>query len=606
VDDRVRRPRLREVDRSVVVPEAALDDLVDPDHPARALWDYVCALDLTPLLASVRAVEGVPGRNATDPRILLALWMWALTQGVGTARALDALCRDHAVYRWLAGGVSLNYHTLAVFRSAHGDALEQFLEAHVTALLHQGVIDLACVAQDGLRTRASAGAGSFRRGPTIEACQDLVRQQLEALQRQADEPPDAVARRQQAARRRHARERAERLAQARRVAEELGAKQAERRRLHPKEAAQRNTRDKPPRASTTDPEARRMKLADGGTRPGYNVQCCTTAGTGIVVGVAVTNQGCDGGLLGPMLWQVAAAYGQQPSRALVDGGYSSRADVEAAYRRGTEVYAPLRNEAAELAAGKDPYAPKAKDGPGVAAWRARMGTAAAKALYRLRAATAEWVNAGMRQRGLYRVTVRGVRKVRAVAVLQALVHNVWQTARLLEAHRSGWTWAGILRSRPGAVDHATGTAPRWDPARKKFTSSEGRPRLARGANVNFSHYFPTREGPNVRRLPPRRNQPCLGASPSRATAPASGAARRGGDSGGPPAAPAPGRTRAPSTPAAAPGSATRSTPPRAPPAPPPAPAASPPRAAGRTPAGSTAAPPPRSAGRSPVAAAPRG
>jgi transposase len=448
VDERAKNPRLRQVDRALVLPEILLDDLLEPDHPARSLWDYVSALDLSPLLATIRAVEGTPGRNATDPRILLALWMWALSEGVGTARALDTLCREHNVYKWLAGGVSLNYHTLASFRSGHAEILEQFLEAHVAALLHQGIIDLHCVAQDGMRTRASAGAGSFRRGATIEECQQLVRQQLEELKRQPDEPPDAVSRRQQAAQRRHARERSDRLAEAHRVAQELSAKQAERARLHPKEAEQRKSADKPARASSTDPDARRMKMADGGTRPGYNVQFCTTTATGIIVAVSVTNQGSDGGLLGPMLEKVQQAYERKPEQVLVDGGFSSTADVESAQAKGIEVYMPLKNEAKDLASGKDPYQAKPTDGVGMRTLRARMGTAAAKALYKQRASTAEWVNAGMRGRGLYGFTVRGLRKVGGVAVLQAMVHNVWQTVRLLRGRGVDWSWAGILRAEP--------------------------------------------------------------------------------------------------------------------------------------------------------------
>src|SRR5947209_2404889 len=133
------RPRLRQVDRSQVVPETRLDDLVGPDHPVRAVWDYVCALDLTRLLATIRAVEGAPGCDATDPRIPLALWTWAVSDGVGSARALDRLVRDHSAYRWLAGGVSLNYQLLARFRAADPEAFQHFLEAHVAALLQQGL-----------------------------------------------------------------------------------------------------------------------------------------------------------------------------------------------------------------------------------------------------------------------------------------------------------------------------------------------------------------------------------------------------------------------------------------------------------------------------------
>jgi len=444
--DETRKPRLRQVDRTTVVPAIVLDKLVGPNHPVRAIWDYVSVIDLTPLLDTIRALEGVPGRNATDPKILLALWMWATSDGIGTARAVDLLCREHNAYRWLAGGVSLNYHTLASFRSTHEAQLDGFLEQHVSALLHQGLIDLSCVAQDGMRTRASAGSGSFRRTVSIEECHKLVKEQIALLKRQEEEPLDAVSRRQLAAQQRHAKERLERLTKAKQAAEELGAKQAERVRLHPKEAEQRGTKDKPARGSTTDPDARRMKMADGGTRPGYNVQCATTVDSGIIVGVAVTNQGSDGGLMGEMLDQIEEAYEKKPESYLVDGGFSSKADVENAHARGIVVYAPLKNEKEELAACKDPYSAKAGDKAGMKALRARMGTKEAKELYKKRSSTAEWVNAGMRLRGLYQLTVRGLSKVRAVVVLQALVHNLWQTIRMLTKTKQEWNWTEILRA----------------------------------------------------------------------------------------------------------------------------------------------------------------
>ena len=440
------KPRLRLADRTIRLPEIVLDKLVGPDHPARAVWDYVCALDLSPLLSAIRAVEGAPGRDATDPRLLVALWMWATSDGIGTARGIDELCREHGAYRWLTGGVTLNYHTIASFRSGNAAILDEFLETHVSALLRHGLIDLSCVAQDGMRTRASAGTGSFRREASIGECQKLVREQIETLKRQEDESLDAVSRRQQAARLRHAEERLARLGAAKQAAAELGAKQAERVRLHPKEAKERGTAGKPGRASTTDPEARQMKMADGGTRPAYNVRIATTTDTGIIVGVEVSNQGSDNGLFRPMAEEIRESYGEYPKQALMDGGYGSKADVESAHAEGIEVFTPLKNEEKERESGKDPHAPKKGDGPGMKALRARMGTASAKELYKKRASTAEWVNAGMRQRGLTRFTVRGRAKARAVAVLQALTHNLWQTLRLLGAKKDGRNWAEILRA----------------------------------------------------------------------------------------------------------------------------------------------------------------
>jgi hypothetical protein len=189
-----------------------------------------------------------------------------------------------------------------------------------------------------------------------------------------------------------------------------------------------------------------MKMPDGGTRPAHNVQATTTTETGIIVKVSVSNQGSDGGLMGPMLDAVEESYGERPAQCLVDGGFCSKEEVELAQKGGTVVYCPLRNEKKDLLLGKDPYSPKAGDSAAVAAWRRRMGTAEAKELYKKRASTAEWVNAGMRNRDLYQVTVRGRSKVCAVVLLQALVHNLFQTIRLCSAKKPERKWTEILRA----------------------------------------------------------------------------------------------------------------------------------------------------------------
>ena len=176
------------------------------------------------------------------------------------------------------------------------------------------------------------------------------------------------------------------------------------------------------------------------------------------MGVSVTNQGSDSGLMGPMVDQIKQSYGESPSEMLVDGGFSSVADVESAYGSGVVVYTPLKNAAKDLAGGRDPYAAKdlaggrdpyaakARDKAGMRELRQRMGTADGKTIYKQRASTAEWVNAGFRNRGLYGVLVRGVAKVRAVVVLQALVHNLFRTIRVCQSKKLDRSWTEILRA----------------------------------------------------------------------------------------------------------------------------------------------------------------
>jgi transposase len=405
--------------------ERSLDQLLPPDHVARTVWTYVDGLDLTPLLDRVKAVAGRPGQPTIDPRILLSLWLLATLDGIGSARELDRLTRQHLAYEWLCGRVSVNYHTLSDFRSNNADFLSGLLTESVATLMEQGLVDLEEIAQDGLRVRASAGAKTFRREASLKECLEKAERQVAALQTQVDEDDGAVSRRQQAARARAARERQERIEAALRQREQV----AQRREQNQKEKGVKSKTE--PRASTTDPEARNLKMPDGGFRPGYNVEFATDTGSGIVVGVDVVNVGSDSGQLLPMVEQIAERYDQTPERVLADGDFAKLEDIETLHaEHEIEVFAPIKNAENEKKKGNDPYQPKPKDSPGVGAWRQRMGTEAAKAIYQRRAATAEWTNARARNWGLRQFLVRGLAKVRAVAMLHALTHNMMQTILL--------------------------------------------------------------------------------------------------------------------------------------------------------------------------------
>jgi transposase len=418
------RPRLRLPQRDQVEMHwASLDQLLEPDHPARMVWAAVCGLDLRPWLRQIRAVEGTVGRDATDPRLLVALWIYATLDAVGSAREISRLSQEHIAYQWLCGGVTVNYHLLSDFRSQGGQKWDDLLTQIVGSLLERNLVTMKRVAQDGMRVRASAGKDTFRRKPRLQQFLQEARQQVEALKTLADESPEDLTRRQRAARQRTAAERQERVAEAIRNCEQLQQEREETAKKSGRKATEA-------RASTTDPEARTMKFADGGYRPGYNVQFSTDTESGIVVGVEVTNRGSDQEELPPMLEQLGERYDRQPEEALVDGGFATRETIDKASQRGCLVYAPLKEEEKQLAAGKNPYAAKKGDSEAVAAWRERMSTAAAKSLYRLRCQTAEWVNALCRNRGLWRMPVRGRPKCRTVAVLYAITHNIVQAARL--------------------------------------------------------------------------------------------------------------------------------------------------------------------------------
>jgi transposase len=418
------RPRLRVPHRDQVeFYHASLDQLLEPDHTARVVWEAVRQLDLSPWLCEIKAVEGHVGRNMTDPRMLLALWIYATLEGIGSARELARLCENHLAYKWLCGGVSVNHHMLSDFRSQNGAAWDDLLTHIVGTLTAEGLVTMVRVAQDGMRTRASAGKSSFRRKRSLEDCLAEARRQVETLKQLAEESSEELTNQQRAARERAAREREARIKAALENLQQLRQQRDQRAKKACEPA-------KEARASTTDPDARVMKAANGGYQPGYNVQFATDTASGVIVGVEAANAGNDSEQLAPMLDQLKDRYDTTPAEALVDGGFATKESIEQASERGCTVYAPLKDEKKQRAAGKDPCAAKRGDTPAVAAWRARMGTAEAKTIYRLRCQTAEWVNALARNRGLYQMPVRGQAKCRTIAVLYAIAHNVMQGVRL--------------------------------------------------------------------------------------------------------------------------------------------------------------------------------
>jgi transposase len=409
---RVQRPNRAQLEFRPV----DLESLLPADHRARIVWEFVEGLDLSALYAEIRAVEGGAGRPAIDPAILMALWLYATLDGVGSARAIERLCEQHDAYRWIAGGVSVNYHTLAEFRVEHVEVLDRLLTTSVATLMAEGLVELTRVAQDGIRVRASAGAASFRRRERLETCLAEATTQVEALKQEVHDDPGATARRQAAARERAARERQERVAKALAQLPEI-------------EAKKRGDDKGRARASTTDPEARVMKMADGGFRPAFNGEFATDTATQVIAGVTATNAGSDLGELVPMVEQLDGRYGQVPAEMLVDGGFASHEAIEqvSVPEIGCTVYAPVPKP-------KDPTRERYHACPGdsaaVGAWRARMGTAEAQTIYKERAATAECVNALARNRGLRQFPVRGLSKVKAVLLWFALAHNLMRSVAL--------------------------------------------------------------------------------------------------------------------------------------------------------------------------------
>lgn len=391
----------------------SLEQRVDPGHSVRAVWAFVEQFDYSEVYGKIKALRGQAGAAAIDPRILFALWVYATIRGIGSGRRINELCdpqHGETGYQWICGDVSVNYHTINDFRTAHPDLLDRCLTESVAVLMKEGLVSLDRVAQDGMRVRAAASGKSCRRQPSLESCLRDAEEQVQRLREESDNDPSVGSRRQKAAKARHASERKQRIANALEQLKDVQAK-AEKRKKGTGENA---------RCSSTDPDARRMKMGDGGFRPAQNIQFTTTADSRVIVGVSVTNIGSDGGLLSPMLDQIENRFGVRPREALVDGGFVSKDDFTTAEVKGTTVFAPVKEEQKKREKGLDPFARVKGDTDEFAAWRARMETQEAQEIYKSRAGIAEYSNAGSRNRGLYQFAVRSLEKVKCQTLWQVL------------------------------------------------------------------------------------------------------------------------------------------------------------------------------------------
>lgn len=410
--DPKRGARLREANRSQLTwGRIDLDAQLPEDHPARTICAVIERLDVSALYAQIEARDEVAGAPAIDPKILLGLWVYATSEGEGSAREIWRLTQVHAAYRWICGGVDVGYHTLSDFRSQQGAVVDALITQVLALLMKQALVDLSRVAQDGSRVRASAGAASFRREQTLQALMQEARTHLEAVTQEAADP--AISARRAAARKRGAQQRLERIEAAlKQIPEVTETKKSS------------GAKDATVRVSTTDPDARVMKMGDGGFRPAFNVQFATTADKArVIVGVEVTNRGSDAGQSTPMLQQIEQRTGGRPAELLVDGGYAQHEAIDQATEQQVTFYAPVPKP--RKGDTRDPHAPRGDDSEAVAAWRQRMGTEEAKEIYKQRAATAETVNADAKEhRGLDSLAVRGLDKALGNASLFALTYNV--------------------------------------------------------------------------------------------------------------------------------------------------------------------------------------
>jgi transposase len=401
--------RLKRANRDQALMSACvIDELIPIDHRARAFWHLLEKYDLAAFTAKNRARGSHPGRPRIDPRVLICLWLYATSEGVGSARKLAQLIERDAPYRWIAGGMTVGHHTLSDFRVEHEEALNQLLTDQLALLMSSGVVRLSRIAQDGTRVRAKAGASSFRRERSLKKCLQGARKQVKATRAQLDAPLKGdETRRQRAAAARAATDREARIERALAELEELRG------------GSQKNKNPEEVRASTTDPDARVMKHGDGGYRPSYNVQGAVDVESRVVVDVAVTKKGNDYDEIQPMLDRVEERFGRLPDEALVDGGYAKKEDIAKAEMRGVAIYAPQSKQRTG-----DPAKLRRGDPEGVEHWRRRMATPEAAEIYKQRAASIETGFGDFKQhRGLRQMPVTGIDKVLSIALWTALAYN---------------------------------------------------------------------------------------------------------------------------------------------------------------------------------------
>lgn len=420
------KPRLKVAERNQInFKITSLDQLIPQDHTVRLVWDYVTQIDMNNILGSIQSVEGASGRPATDPKILLALWLYATLEGIVSARVIADYCQEHIAFQWICGEVRINHHTLSDFSTKYGKQFDDFLVQSVAILMKQGMIDLEEISQDGMRVRANAGTKSFKKEEKLLAYHEQAKQYLQKLRKESKIKPEGARSKRKTAEMKAAKDREKRVKQA---IEELKKMQEEKKAST--DAGRLQEVLEKARTSITDPEARRMKMANGGFSPAYNVQFATTKKGRVIVGVDVNGKGNDTGLIFSMIRQVYKKFGILPSRWLVDSGYADYSELTKTeeFYKGCKIYMPPK------ISGKthiDPYKIRPKDSPGIVAWRERMKTDEAKEIYKGRSSVAEFSNAQSRNKGMQQFLVRGLEKIKAVACRYALAHNMQRFFNLM-------------------------------------------------------------------------------------------------------------------------------------------------------------------------------
>jgi transposase len=480
-DGRAGAKRFSPIDRSqMMMRPVCVDKVVGEDHPVRAIWAMISQLDMSRFEESVKVVEGGRGRSSSDPRLLAAMWIYAYSEGMNSAREIARMCAYEPGLQWLTGMKEINQHTLSDFRGTDKEAVEGLFVQVLGVLSAEGLTDLKRVMQDGTKVKAQASRKSFRREESLREHLRLAREQVQAM---GDPNSEELSQQSIKARQRAIEERKQRLEQALQELAEL--------------EKSRKESEKGRRVSESDPEARVMMQSDGGFAPSYNVQISTEASNKIIVAVGVTQEGTDYNQLADGVDRVKANTAATPEQIVVDGGYIKNENIEKLAAQGVDLIGPIpemdpeaslrqrgirpafypdkfrydevantltcpaqktlplrstdqregrieyryRAEAADCArcCFRNQCCPKTSSrlvlrtehSETVKAFRAKMQTDQAKEIYRKRAEVAEFPNAWIKEKmGLRQFRLTGLRKVSLEAVWACLTYNIQQWIRI--------------------------------------------------------------------------------------------------------------------------------------------------------------------------------
>jgi transposase len=319
--------RVKEVDRSQLKLKVInIEEMVGREHPARAIWEFVGKQNLERFYQEIKAVEGKAGREPWDPRVLISLWVYAYSRGISSAREIGRLCRYEPAYVWITGDEEINHHTLSDFRMEKGEALKELFVEVLGAMSSEGLITMIQVAQDGTKIEARASSRSFHREGTIRKHLEMAEEQVKRMEELSDKE---VSKKAKARKVSSAKEKKERME---RALEELEKVRKAKRTAEEKKEA---------RVSTSEPDARVMKQANGGYDPSYNVQVSTDGKNKAIVGMTVSKNGNDLQELQGGVREVEKNTGKKPEQMLVDGGYVSADNIVHMESEGIELYGPV-------------------------------------------------------------------------------------------------------------------------------------------------------------------------------------------------------------------------------------------------------------------------